>query len=388
MFKRISKTLSFSVIACVLVLAACQPGTASPLSAAISELQGTVGIKQAGAANFSPASAGSTLQPNGQVQTGDDGRARLDLSSGTIIRVAPSSLFTLASNEPVEGGLVTKLKLEAGRIFIILNGGSMDVETPSGVASVRGSYMSVLVDPETLDVFITCLEGDCGGENPAGSEDATDGEKIILFHCDAVTGLCRPPDQQDMSNEDFDEWLDNNPEAAEILNQAHATMTALAATTEAPATEAPAEATATPEGGTGEGGGGGGSACVNILGPLDGSQLSFNGPVTFAWEGKPGATKYILTFHYPSGLDVQFVTTETNITRYIETMQDKGVYSWDVTAVDESGEKICVTEPESFEKPSSHPEDLKEPKPQKPDECDPCDYLGACFEPYNPACGL
>ena len=374
------QVLSFSVIALALALAACQTTTATPLSATLSELAGTVGIKQAGAGAFTPAGANSILQPNGQVQTGDDGRARLDLSSGTIIRVAPSSLFTLASNAPVEGGLVTKLKLEAGRIFIILNGGSMDVETPSGVASVRGSYMSVHVDPETLDVSITCLEGDCGGENGEGSEDATDGEKIILHHCPEGTSPCPPPEHEGMSDDDFEEWM-NSPEAIELMNQANATKTALAATTEAPATEAPVE-TATPEGGSGEGGG---SACVHILGPLDGSQLAFNGPVTFAWDANANAKKYILTFHYPNGLDVQFVTSETNITRYIETMQDAGAYSWDVTALDETGQKICQSEPETFEKPSSHPEDLVDPKP--PNECDPCDYLGACWDPYNPYCG-
>lgn len=378
MLKRTWQALFISMIALALGLGACQPATVSPLSATLSELQGTVGIKAAGAGDFSPASGGATLQPNGQVKTGDDGRARLDLSSGTIIRVAPSSLFTLASNESAEGGLITKLKLEAGKIFIILNGGSMDVETPSGVASVRGSYMSVLVNPETLDVFITCLEGDCGGENSKGSEDATDGEKIILFHCDAVTGDCRPPDHQDMTDDDFEDWLKNNPEAAEILNQAHGTMTALAATTEAPATEAPAEATPTPEGGSG--GEGSGSACVNIIGPPDGSELNFNGPVTYSWDEKPGAAKYILTFHYPNGLDVQFETTETNVTRYIETMMDAGAYSWDVTALDESGAPICKTEPATFEKPSSHPEDLVDPKPAN--ECDPCDYMGACYDPY------
>jgi hypothetical protein len=73
----------------------------------------------------------------------DDGRVRLDLSSGTIIRVAPSSLFTLTSNNEGDGGLLTKIKMEVGKIFIILNGGRADVETPSGVASVRGSYMKV-----------------------------------------------------------------------------------------------------------------------------------------------------------------------------------------------------------------------------------------------------
>jgi hypothetical protein len=154
-------------------------------------------------------------------------------------------------------------------------------------------------------------------------------------------------------------------------------MTALAATTEAPATEAPPETTPTPEGGSAEGGAGGGSACINIIGPPDGAELPHIGPITYAWDEKPGAAKYILTFHYPNGLDVQFETTETNITRYIETMMDGGAYSWDVTALDESGAPICKSDPVTFEKPSSHPEDLRDPTP-KP-ECDPYDYYSQCF---------
>ncbi len=101
---------------------------------------------------------------------------RIDLSSGTILRLAPASLFTLVSNEEVEGGLATKLKLELGRIYIILSGGSVDVETPSGVASVLGSYMMVEIDPFTQDVTITCLEGDCS----AGGIDFSDGQKVTL----------------------------------------------------------------------------------------------------------------------------------------------------------------------------------------------------------------
>jgi hypothetical protein len=118
---------------------------------------------------------------------------------------------------------------------------------------------------------------------------------------------------------------------------------------------------------------------VHILGPLDGSQLSFSGPVTFAWEANANAKKYLITFHYPNGLNVQFETSETNITRYIETMQDAGAYSWDVTALDETGQKICQSEPETFEKPSSHPEDLVDPKPPA---CNPCNPASECFDVY------
>src|SRR5262245_20017895 len=115
----------------------------SPLSAKLSELTGNVEPRQTEQEGFLPASVQTILEAHGQVQTADDGRVRLDLSTGTIIRVGPSSLFTLIANEQVEGGLFTKISMEAGKIFIIPSGGSAEVETPSGIASVRGSYMKV-----------------------------------------------------------------------------------------------------------------------------------------------------------------------------------------------------------------------------------------------------
>jgi len=86
------------------------------------------------------------LQLNGSIQTGDDGRARLDLTSGTIIRVAPASLFTFTSNQPSNGSLSTQINLNLGGLFIILSGGNANVIRPRG-SLVRGSYLSVYVGP-------------------------------------------------------------------------------------------------------------------------------------------------------------------------------------------------------------------------------------------------
>jgi hypothetical protein len=219
-----------SVMIFSIAFSSCGPKAASPaLSAALSELEGTVALKQPGSEEFIEATADSALEENGQVQTGEDGRVRLDLSTGTIVRMAPSSLFTLVSNEETEDGLATKLQLETGKIFIILSGGTMDVETPSGVASVRGSYMSVWVDPETFNVYVTCLEGSCHAGNEAGEVDFSDGEKTILFLRNP-DGTYTVPEVEDMTEEDFEEWLDENPEAKDLFEQAVNTMTAMAPT--------------------------------------------------------------------------------------------------------------------------------------------------------------
>jgi hypothetical protein len=334
------------ILVIVIISTACQPqaipqpAPALPLTATLKEITGTVAIKQPGASGFSPTSIGMELQLNGSIQTGDDGRARLDLSTGTIIRVAPSSLFTLTSNRPSNGSLSTQLNLNAGIIFIILNGGNTNVNTPSGVATVRGSYLSVYVDPTTQTVVVTCLEGHCGASNNAGSVDFGTGQETTLFSCTA--GQCTVPNVGPMTPQEFQDWLNNNPDIQQIPGL-FATMTALVSTqpsaTEPPATETPA-ATFVPES----------ASCLNITSPSTNSALDPVGPVIFSWNAISEASKYRLTIHYPGGASVSFYTDNTSVTRYTESMPAGGSYTWDVTAFDSSGNPICTTAESTFAK--------------------------------------
>ena len=376
--------LSVLLILFLFLLSACQTEqAASPLSAALSELQGSVGIKAVDQPDFSPADTGSVLEQNGQVQTGDDGRVRLDLSSGTIIRMAPSSLFTLVSNETSQDGLSTKGKLDLGKLFILLSGGTIDVETPSGVASVRGSVLGIEVDPVTLDVYVYCFEGDCGADNPEGSLDFSGGEKTILFHFNPDTGQYTAPGVEDMTPEDFQKWLDENPELQELYNNAIATLTALASPepTEPP-TEPPTTNSSGPSGGGGD--------CFSLISPLGGANVPNQGVVNFEWEEQEGASYYILTFTSPNGATNTFTTTDTNLQRYIESLPDEGNYGWEVTAYGEDGGAICTSETFSFSKPDSFPEPPKDThfeEPPSPPTCDPCDEGGSCYNPEDPSCG-
>ncbi len=182
-------------------------------------------MKQAGQTAFAPAKPDAALEAQGQVQTGADGRSRLDLSTGTIVRVAPDSLFTLISNEEAAGGLFTKLNLELGKVFIILNGGNAEVQTPAGMAAVQGSYLKVEFDPAAGALTLTCLEGDCSVTAPGGeTKHFSDGQKITI-HKDPATGEWIM-DEGPMSPEDFQEWLDNNPEAKEMVERVKALLDA------------------------------------------------------------------------------------------------------------------------------------------------------------------
>jgi hypothetical protein len=340
----------------------------------MSEISGTVNAKQADAGAFTPVTAGTILKVSDQIQTGEDGHARIDLSSGTMIRVVPSSLFTLQSNEETGAGLSTKLKLELGRIYIILKGGSLDVETPSGVASVRSSYMMVEIDPATQDIIVTCLEGHCSASNPAGTQDFTSGQKVTLFHYDPATGKYRPPQLEDMNDEDFQKWLDENPDAKQVYDETIAGLTAKAPTaTSVPtatpipvATEPAAESPAAP------------SACVDLLTPASDAQLSNIGIAEFSWSSYPNAGKYRLTIHYPNGATAVIDTTDTNSTRYLDVFSTGGTFTWDVTVLDAEGNTICQSQSISFSKKAPDPVETKVKEEQRPPATptDPCGGQG------------
>lgn len=386
---KIKLLLLLIILSITISTAGCQAATStpSPLSATLSELSGKVDARQAEQEQFTSASANTSLDVNGQIQTGDDGRARLDLSTGTIIRVGPSSIFTLVSNDEAEGGLLTKIKMEVGKVFIILNGGSAEVETPSGIASVRGSYMKVEVDPETFDIYITCLEGDCSANNPAGAVDFSDGQKVILFHRDPVTGNWTAPNVEPMTPEEFQEWLDENPEAKELFEQAVATLTALVPPTETPTltsvpslTASPTLETVVPEGPAS-------SACFQIIQPKSGASFPKAAPVSFEWENQPGAQRYIMTFINESGWRAVIETTNTQAPLYIEIFPNGGEYNWSVAAIDASGNEICSTGSASFSKPQGDPTPKPtKPKPQpvepQPTACNPNDVC----DPNIPEC--
>lgn len=378
-------TLSI-VLLLMMSLAGCRSeDEASPLSAKVSEVSGLVQMKQAEQDDFGIVVDGATLNVNGQVQTGDDGRARLDLSSGTIIRVAPSSIFTLISNEEAGGGLLTKLKLELGKVFIILNGGQADVETPSGVASVRGSYMKVEVDPVTGDIYVTCLEGNCSVTNPDGvTINFTNGQRAVLFHQNE-DGSWSSPLLGDMTAEEFQDWLDNNPEAKELFEKGIATLTAMAPT-EAP-TEPPTEAP------TESSGGGGGGVCSQPQEPSDGSVLGKVGQVNFSWSETQGAAYYLLTFVNEDGSSAVIQTTDPNAEFYIEVLPLGGNYEWYVTAFGSDGNAICTSPASKFSKPKADPTQKPKPadnpgprEPTEPPGTEEPTQVDCESNPYDPQC--
>lgn len=175
--------------------------------ASIALVEPLVEARASASVDFSAAAPGVTLPVGGEARTGEAGRARLDLApDGTIIRLAPNTHFTVAKLEEDSGNPFTELKLFFGQLYIILSGGELQVQTPSGVASVRGSMMSVSYDPNAKIMTVTCLEGHCSLRNDKGLIELIAGQAA-----DIINGiLSRGP--RDLTDGEIYGWLENAPE--------------------------------------------------------------------------------------------------------------------------------------------------------------------------------
>lgn len=162
------------------VVAACAPATptaAPSRTALVSELRNAVELHAADSTDWQAAAEGQTLAAGGGVRTGENARARVDISDGTILRLTANTEFELTTLSPEADNPVTKWTLNAGHIFIqvtkALGVGSFEVDTPNGVATVRGSLMGVEYHPANAHMIITCLEGECTLTQPATGQSTT-----------------------------------------------------------------------------------------------------------------------------------------------------------------------------------------------------------------------
>ena len=97
------------------------------------------------------------------------------------MRLAPSTSLTIEQVNDDPANPVTRLFFESGKIFVILGNllgqeGYLDVETPVGVASIRGSLMSLEIRADGL--WATCLSGTCLAGNDDGGVAFGDREQV------------------------------------------------------------------------------------------------------------------------------------------------------------------------------------------------------------------
>lgn len=208
------RKLTTSLLLLALCLGACSSATSTPevkptvsensnpvetsREAVVTEIENDVIVES------SPASVGMVINAGQTIQTGENSRAKLNLTpEGTIVRVAPNSSFTLSQIDEENGAPKTTLELLFGKVFVLLKGGSLEVETPSGVASVRGSLLSVQYNPKTNKVRASCLEGICSLQNEAGEEiEFTENQSVFIDEDGNLSEI------EAIDQDEIEEWLE------------------------------------------------------------------------------------------------------------------------------------------------------------------------------------
>lgn len=104
---------------------------------------------------------GMTVYGGGQVRTGSDSSARLELLEG-MVRLAAETLFTVKESETHQEKLVTTLFLEVGQLWANLTTDQphdFTIETASAVVAVRDTCFSVKVEPDQT-TYVSAAEGE------------------------------------------------------------------------------------------------------------------------------------------------------------------------------------------------------------------------------------
>lgn len=140
-------------------LAAPAQAEATPVAstASLAEVKNQVFAKTSQDAEEQTAKDGLSLPEGGVVRTGANSSVRLDFNDGTIVRIKEVSTFTITTaSEP--SNPIVELTTTIGKLWIMLSGQQANVNTPVGVASVRGSMMGVSYNPQYGEIKVTCLE--------------------------------------------------------------------------------------------------------------------------------------------------------------------------------------------------------------------------------------
>jgi hypothetical protein len=157
--------------------------------AILSEVENTVSARKTSVDELITAEQDMSILESGSVETGEDGRVRVDLMpEGTIVRVGPNSAFSLPKLTQEEGEPKTTVELLFGKVFILLKGGTLSVETPSG------------------------MEGDCVLQGEQGEEiEIPEGEESFIEDDEF------PVDPYPMDQDEVQDWLDENPDLDEFM---------------------------------------------------------------------------------------------------------------------------------------------------------------------------
>jgi hypothetical protein len=203
--------LAISLVLLVGCAEATQPPTEAPQTARLLTILSVEGIVQVRATpDAEPVAAhpDQTLAVGAEVITGADGEAVIEMDDGTVIVISSESSFVVQALEGTPESPISQFFLGLGEIFAFHEGelsddASFEIETPNGVAAIRGSMIQLTFNPVTGRVEATCMEGHCSLTAAGVTVDLTGGQFVV------IEGFDLPPGEVFvMDDSQLQAWID------------------------------------------------------------------------------------------------------------------------------------------------------------------------------------
>lgn len=152
----VRRIITLATIASAVCAAGAQAQTAS-----VASTSGPVEILRGSAGKWGPLGNTRELQQQDLIRTGTGGTVRIAFADGSAATLASASLLRLDALDPKEGRPRTLLRLLGGQVRASVHpgGGRFEVETPTAVASARGTEMIVTYSVDTAETEVVCTKG-------------------------------------------------------------------------------------------------------------------------------------------------------------------------------------------------------------------------------------
>jgi hypothetical protein len=125
------------------------------------KVTGEVQIKKSGTDKKEALKFGSTLDDGDWIKTGDNGIVTIIFSDDkSLITLQPRTEVTISGKRDQQSNIAKKVSMEVGQLFakVEKQRGTLDIATPTSVASVKGTEFWVVVFPDGTTEVVT-LEG-------------------------------------------------------------------------------------------------------------------------------------------------------------------------------------------------------------------------------------
>jgi hypothetical protein len=196
------KKLTFILLAALLItLPVSQLMAASDKSIAlVMKVTGDVQIKKAGTSKTGQLTFGTTLDNGDWIRTGTDGKVKLIFTDDkSLINLNPNTEVTINGTRDDQANIAKRVNMEVGEIFakVAKQRGTLEIATPTSVASVKGTDFWVVVDEDgttyvvTLDGLVELLNRLTGqtvqvSQGQTGESGVDGGVEVTITHEDGV----------------------------------------------------------------------------------------------------------------------------------------------------------------------------------------------------------